>query len=241
MQRRSLPASSSWLPALEDTPTMALEVETSAGRFHLTFTQGFLAGQLSVVILALLAIRYVIFEDSSSSSRSSASAPGPRGAWPARAGAKRDTKGTKRRARGVDDDNDGELDIAKVMADILARTSYDVASHLGESLDWVNVVVAQALAGYRDDVQRGGWSGLLEAAATAAATEGDGDRRRTARDVMEEVLNRNTLGRGIGFLDPIEVTDVQFGQSYPIFTNARVRPADASGRMVRVFAVHALL
>ncbi|PWN89693.1 hypothetical protein FA10DRAFT_268219 [Acaromyces ingoldii] len=48
---------------------------------------------------------------------------------------------------------------------------------------------------------------------------------------MEEVLNRNTLGRGISFLDPIEVTDVQFGQSYPIFTNARVRPADASGRM----------
>lgn len=226
---------------------MALEVETSAGRFHLTFTQGFLAGQLSVVILALLAIRYVIFEDSSSSSssRSSASAPGPRGAWPARARAKRDAKGAKRRARGVDDDNDGELDIAKVMADILARTSYDVASHLGESLDWVNVVVAQALAGYRDDVQRGGWSGLLDAAATAATEEdgdGDGDRRRTARDVMEEVLNRNTLGRGIGFLDPIEVTDVQFGQSYPIFTNARVRPADASGRMVRVFsAVHALL
>ncbi len=43
---------------------------------------------------------------------------------------------------------------------------------------------------------------------------------------MEEILNRTSSS----FLDPIRVTEADFGDAYPIFTNARVRPADDTGR-----------
>lgn len=35
--------------------------------------------------------------------------------------------------------------------------------------------------------------------------------------------------------DPIQVTHVDFGDAYPVFTNARVRPADDTGRMVSIY------
>ena len=44
------------------------------------------------------------------------------------------------------------------MADIMNKVQYEMDSHASESIDWINVIVAQALAGYRQDIQYGGWS-----------------------------------------------------------------------------------
>ena len=208
-----------------------------AGSFfgiRLSFTQGFLAGQLSVVIIALIAIRYIIFEDS----KAARSKP--------RSSRVRTTSQGDARRKGRKDG--GDANVANVMADILNKVHYEIDSHSGESIDWVNVVFGQALAGYREDILAGGWSAERE-------IQVDGIQR-TARDWMEEMLNARTVGRGMDFLvsegfslidflqrlsltslysqDPIEVTHVTFGDAYPILTNARVRPADDTGRLVSI-------
>lgn len=36
--------------------------------------------------------------------------------------------------------------------------------------------------------------------------------------------------------DPIEVTSMSLGTAYPLFSNARIRPADAQGRIVSFIA-----
>lgn len=182
---------------------------------RLTFTQGFLAGQLSVVLLALVAIRYIIFEDSRSD-------PTSRAGRAKTSAAQADTlrKGRKSTSKKDGPGTDG-VSIASTMADIMSKVKYEIDSHAGESIDWLNVVVAQALAGYREDISVGGWSG-----------ERKRDQvQKTAREWMEEILNARTVGRGMSFLDPIRVTHVDFGDAYPVFTNARVRPADDTGRM----------
>lgn len=114
------------------------------------------------------------------------------------------------------------------LTSILANVGYDITSHAAESTDWLNVLLAQAVAGYREDVLAGG------ALLPAGDKEKDGKlgekKERTARDLMQDILNRST-GKAAEFLDPIRVTEVDFGDQYPLFSNARVRPADDAGRM----------
>ncbi|UZJ51122.1 hypothetical protein CBS101457_000442 [Exobasidium rhododendri] len=183
--------------------------------FRLTFTQGFLAGQLSVVIIALIAIRYIIFEDSRSpSSRVQSSR------------AKTSSQSDRMRKSGKSVSNKdglgaGAVNIGSVMTEIMSKVQYEADSHAGESVDWLNVVIAQAIAGYRDDIIAGGWS----------AEKRSNEAQVTAREWMENILNAKTVGRGMKILDPIQVNDVTFGDAYPIFTNTKVRPADDTGRM----------
>lgn len=192
-----------------------------------------------MVIVAILLIRYVIFEDSAtalekerlirlkiserrskrharalleSSKRAAAVLKGP--------GAGAGASASRSRSSG-----------RATFASILEKTAYDISTHPSESADWVNVMFAQAVAGYREDVLAGGG---LHPSSAAAAANGDpfsSEKERTARDLMEEILNRKTSGSNTSFLDPIRVTEADFGDAYPIFTNVRVRPADDTGRM----------
>lgn len=210
--------------------------------FRFTFAQGFLAGQLSVIIIALFAIRYIIFEDSKSSQKRT------------RRPSHIPIRISKNRKNGILPSNstrkdvplsttikDSEADVPRVMADIMNKVQYEMDSHASESIDWINVIVAQALAGYRQDIHYGGWSnddqdeerqGEKRAKKIDDKEGKEGTRlQRTARDWMEEILNLNTVGRGMTFLDPIQVNQVEFGDAYPIFSNAKVRPADDMGRM----------
>jgi maintenance of morphology protein 1 len=109
------------------------------------------------------------------------------------------------------------------MYELLSKVHYEIDSHPAETIDWLNVIVAQALAGYRQDMHSGGWShGDFP---LPAAEQG------SAREWVETVLNTQTIAKGISFLDPIEVTHIDLGDSYPILSNAKVRPADDLGRM----------
>lgn len=196
--------------------------------FRLTFLQGFFVGQLSVIVLALLAIRFIIFEDSKpppSHERARSTS------LPIRSSRKRKSISSKE-APHTDAASaahtHGFINVRAVMADILAKVHYEMDSHASESIDWVNVIFAQALAGYRHDVLAGGWTSTSAEPSAEPSAE---QPQRTARDWMEEVLNDRTIGRGMSFLDPIQVIDVHFGDSYPTFSNAKVRPADDTGRM----------
>ncbi|ETS64262.1 hypothetical protein PaG_01509 [Moesziomyces aphidis] len=218
-----------------------------------TFTQGLIVGQISMVVIALLLIRYVIFEDSAtalekerlmrlkiSERRSKRHAKALlQGARRAAAAPAPSSADNLRKSNRFSSDAR-----ASTFANILDKTSYDLASHLPESTDWLNVVFAQAIAGYREDVLAGGAlphphngpshppkhhsPGIHFGADSHPAGQPhlEPEKERTARDLMEEILNRATSS----FLDPIRVTEADFGDAYPIFTNARVRPADDTGR-----------
>lgn len=207
-----------------------------------------------MVIVALLLIRYVIFEDSAtalekdrlmrlkiSERRSKRHAKALlQGARRANGGATTASSSAAanpmRRSNRISSDSK-----ASMFANILDKTAYDLSSHLPETTDWLNVMFAQAIAGYREDVLAGGVSSHPPSrshnhhTASRHAFGSDADhnphhlepeKERTARDLMEEILNRASSS----FLDPIRVTEADFGDAYPIFTNARVRPADDTGR-----------
>ncbi|KAN0060570.1 ERMES complex subunit mmm1 [Thecaphora frezii] len=238
-----------------------------------TFTQGLIVGQISMVVIALFLIRYVIFEDSATALEKErlmrlkiSERRSKRHAKALLDHAKRlgttsklalHHRGT---GRDLDDDDAAEKGGTKAtLAEILDKIGYDITSHGSESCDWLNIVLAQAVAGYREDVLAGGvapqpasppqppagngstmasgmnFSTLFGSSSPATPDASDApaparEKERTARDLMEEILNRST-SKANSFLDPIRVTEADFGEAYPIFTNARVRPADDTGRM----------
>lgn len=204
-----------------------------------------------MVLVALLLIRYVIFEDSATALEKErlmrlkiSERRSKRHAKTLLQGARRVAAPSSashplRKSHRISSDTR-----ASVFANILDKTAYDLSSHLPESTDWLNVMFAQAIAGYREDVLAGGVSPDPPSSQHRASTRHGGpsiqfgtdpvdpltdlepEKERTARDLMEEILNRTSSS----FLDPIRVTEADFGDAYPIFTNARVRPADDTGR-----------
>ncbi|CAK9786726.1 hypothetical protein CC85DRAFT_248302 [Cutaneotrichosporon oleaginosum] len=155
-----------------------------------TFTQGFLFGQATVILLGLLFVRYVVF--------SPADALDPV-AW---------------RQRREERAKKALLSTTAVppppTSYLLDNTGYDMATHPAESADWINVVGAQILQGYRNDLLSSG------------GEEG-------ARKQFERWLN--PPGRTLSWLDPIDVTSVSLGKTFPLLSNARMRPADDQGRV----------
>ncbi|BEI80214.1 hypothetical protein CcaverHIS002_0107430 [Cutaneotrichosporon cavernicola] len=155
-----------------------------------TFTQGFLFGQATVILLGLLFVRYVVF--------SAADAVDPV-AW---------------RQRRQERAKKALLSTTAVppppTSYLLDNTGYDMSTHPAESADWINVVGAQILQGYRNDLLSSG------------GEEG-------ARKQFERWLN--PPGRTLSWLDPIEVTSVNLGKTFPLLSNARMRPADDQGRI----------
>lgn len=108
---------------------------------------------------------------------------------------------------------------------------------------WLNVLMAHVWEGYRDDFLAGGsdrpipfvegetqeeeWEDETEDGAEATSVQ------RTARHLIQDIINRPKLENGkLEFLDQIQVTECLVGDSYPILSNARVRPRDDQGRVV---------
>ncbi|KIR71501.1 mitochondrial outer membrane protein [Cryptococcus deuterogattii CA1014] len=153
---------------------------------NLTFTEGFVLGQASFLIILLLFIRYVVFSPSEQIDHEG---------W------------RKRRAERADLLSSHTPPPLSVL---LSKTSYDMSIHPPESSDWVNVLLAQILQGYRNDLlSEGGEEG--------------------ARQRIEGWLNPK--GERLSWLDPIDVTSLSLGTSYPLLSNARIRPADGQGRL----------
>jgi len=104
-------------------------------------------------------------------------------------------------------------------SDLLSKLPYDLSSHPPETTDWLNVLLAQAIIAYRSLLH-----GLDD-----DPTMPKGNK---AKEMVEEAMNfaRGEVP-GIISVDYITVTEVEFGKEYPVCTNARVRPADETGRM----------
>lgn len=98
---------------------------------------------------------------------------------------------------------------------ILHSVAYDLPTHAPETLDWLNVLLAQTLGAYR---------ALVE-----GSTAGGGG----ARGLMEEVLSRASSDEGMLGMDMIEVGNVALGEGFPVLSNARVRPSGEGGVVSR--------
>ncbi|GAA5923649.1 ERMES complex subunit MMM1 [Sporobolomyces koalae] len=209
---------------------------------RLTFTQGVLLGQLSMVILAVLFLRYVVFEDPGAAKRerelaqlnedgsSNGNERRKSGAGAVMGTGEKDPRKKRRRTRTTTDSKiSGSGTAATVLPEtassILGSIGYDLSSHSPESLDWLNVLIAQLLSSYRllaSNHLAGGARGLIEDALN-----------RKVRPNGDEVDDGSSSAGLIG-LDEIQVDEVELGEGYPELSNARVRPSGNTGEGLRV-------
>ncbi|BGO88489.1 ERMES complex subunit mmm1 [Rhodotorula toruloides] len=212
-------------------PLPVVERQSSGPMF--TFTQGILLGQASMILLAVLFLKHVVFEDPNAAKRErerrkramtggTSETDGEAGGLEDGARRKRDRKGKGKAASLTADPPPTPAPSA---ASLLASLSYDLSSHAPESLDWLNILLAQLISSYRS---------------LAANHPGGG-----ARHLIEESLNRRSRfgasdededggSSGMVGLDYIEVDEVELGEGFPALTDARVRPSGVGGESVRV-------
>ena len=191
----------------------------------LTFTQGFLLGQLSVVIFLGCFIKFFIFGE----------APSP----PSRT-ARRTSKhirttslhGVPSSKSSVPQSLRNKASASNVLrpvptsatdiASILRKTYYQIPSrghgknnhstHQPESLDWFNVLLAQTIAQYRQ---------------TAYNLRDGSGATPTILASLEDALNDPE--KRPSFLDDIKITEISMGEEFPIFSNVRVISVEDDG------------
>ncbi|RUP51726.1 hypothetical protein BC936DRAFT_146305 [Jimgerdemannia flammicorona] len=149
-----------------------------------SFTQGLLLGQFSIIILFIVALRYLLLEDVDAKKRSTTTRSIPPTAKPTSA-----TQTT-----------------LPTTSDILAKTFYDLVRHQPESVEWLNVLLAQAITQFREEANVNGRLMLT----------------------VDDVLNG---GVRPDFVGPIRVTELNLGDDFPIFSKARIRPSDELAQM----------
>ncbi|KAH9221855.1 hypothetical protein DL95DRAFT_327267 [Leptodontidium sp. 2 PMI_412] len=180
----------------------------------LSFTQGLLLGQLSVVILLGAFIKFFIFGDPPSPDITAALRATERRSrtlahkrsllslrtTPSRPSAPSTHHQTLNKKRSSVLRNPPPL----TTNTILSKTYYNVDAHQPESLDWFNVLIAQTIAQFRSDAQHD------DAILTSLTKALNGTSRPD-------------------FLDEIKVTELSLGEDFPIFSNCRVIPVDEDG------------
>ncbi|KAH9825099.1 hypothetical protein DFH28DRAFT_1016521 [Melampsora americana] len=192
-------------------------LDQSSRFMRLTFTQGVLVGQLSLIIVVILFVRYVIFEDPEASRTNRRHKATDQFVYFKIQKPRRSSIVSSRRNRPSLADRTAK----PLVPDVLSKLSYDLSTHPPETADWLNVLVAQAIVAYRSLVH-----GELDEDCPSSSRGGK------AKSMVEEALNSVRDGEpGFVSIDYITVTEVDFGDQFPLCTNARVRPADETGRM----------
>ncbi|CRK28862.1 hypothetical protein BN1708_015343 [Verticillium longisporum] len=175
----------------------------------LSFAQGLVLGQLSVVLVLAAFIKFFIFGDP----------PSPEVTASLRATERRSkTLAHKKSLLGLRTatGRPGQPALNKkkssvlrspynlTIGSILSKTYYNVDSHQPESLDWFNVLVAQTIAQFRSDAQHD--DAILSS--------------------LTKALNGTSRP---DFVDEIRVTKLSLGEDFPIFSNCRIIPVDEDG------------
>ncbi|KAK2743489.1 ERMES complex subunit mmm1 [Onygenales sp. PD_40] len=210
------------LPLLTNLTSGTDQGQPPPAQPSLSFTQGLLVGQLSVVLLLGAFIKFFIFGE----------APPP----PSRGLSSRTS--THRRSYSINNaaasdasprtlrEKPSTSNILRPVPSsstntrsILRKTYYSAtptnptskhgrsrlhhSSHQPESLDWFNVLIAQTIAQYRQTAY------ILKDSPTSSILAS-----------LTETLNNP--GKKPSFIDKISVTDISLGEEFPIFSNCRV-------------------
>lgn len=167
----------------------------------LSFTQGFLLGQISITLIIFCFIKFFIFGEP----------PPPEVRHATRGAERRQRTLSHQRSLGPNSSllRHKHSTILRppppVTSDtILAKTYYNVKGHQPESLDWFNVLVAQTIAQLRADARQDG----------AVLTS------------LTNILNAPTRPDWLG---EIRVTEIELGDEFPIFSNCRIIPVEDGG------------
>ena len=182
------------------------KINTSLSSLNNTwsFTQGFIIGQISVIALLIVFIKFFVFADGND--LGSSSARDISGVIVRREGA---LSGNNKVKKNSSHDNETETsngNNTKIQT-ILEKTYYDVCKHAPESLDWFNVLVAQTISQVR---------------AEALLSE-------NIYHSLNDFLSELDLPE---YLDKINLTEIDIGDDFPIFSNCRITHSkDNSGRL----------
>lgn len=163
-----------------------------------SFTQGLIIGQLSVILVLCIFIKFFVFADSSTLGSTTGTS----------SSSKADASNilVKRKNNKGDGDNGGEGRPDDI-GTILEKTYYDVDNHAPESLDWFNVLIAQTISLLRNE-----------------ALQAD-----NIYHSLNEFLSKLNLP---DYLGDIQMTEIDIGDDFPIFSNCRIRPSnDSHGRL----------
>ncbi|KAK3944716.1 maintenance of mitochondrial morphology protein 1 [Diplogelasinospora grovesii] len=193
---------------------MAQDVCPARPEPTLSFTQGLILGQLSMVLLIAAFIKFFIFGDPPSpevtaslraTERRSRTLAHKKSLLSLRTSSAQQTSPkqpglSKKKSSILRTSNPPALTIGS----ILNKTYYRVDSHQPESLDWFNVLVAQTIAQFRSDAQHD------DAILTSLTKALNGTSRPD-------------------FVDEIRVTELSLGEDFPIFSNCRIIPVDEDG------------
>ena len=190
---------------------------------NLSFTQGFLLGQASVVIFIAFFIKFFIFGESPSVAdvraqkfrQRSFSSPHQRAISinsPTSSPQRRLKQTIPQQQRQQQQQQQQRAANRNVLrpptklttATILDKTYYNVKSHQPESLDWFNVLIAQTIAQFRDDAHQD------EAILSSLTALLNGEKKPD-------------------YLGEINVTEISLGEDFPILSNCRVHPVAEEG------------
>ncbi|EHY54513.1 ERMES complex subunit mmm1 [Exophiala dermatitidis] len=185
----------------------------------LTFTQGLLLGQVSVVVLIFCFIKFFIFGEappppSKASGRAPRHVRAP--SLHSLASSKSAPPQSLRNQASATNVLRPVPTSATDIASILRKTYYQIpgrghgrhhhSTHQPESLDWFNVLVAQTIAQYRQtayDLRDSSSGGKPTIVSSLEAAINDPEKRPS-------------------YIDKIKITEISMGEEFPIFSNVRV-------------------
>lgn len=167
-----------------------------------SFTQGLIVGQVSVILVIAIFIKFFVFAESTHTTSTASSSIKDASAI------------IVKREKQISDasgDEDAEVDPAQAarskLSLILEKTYYDVDNHASESLDWFNVLIAQTISQLRTEAL------LLD----------------NIYHSFNEFLAQLDMPE---YLDKIRITEIDIGDDFPIFSNCRIKHSkDGTGRL----------
>ncbi|GMF57468.1 unnamed protein product [[Candida] boidinii] len=182
-------------------PNQQLSVPTisSTSSSSWTFTEGFILGQISVIILLIAFIKFFIFSESTPNTNKKV----------LRSSDKDSIQGLNNYLSSSSSINSSSLftssslnhlnnhlllneDLSELTNSILEKTYYDVNIHQAESLDWFNVLLAQVISNFRKEALR--------------------------NDNIYNILNETLSSSGLpDYIDKIYINDIKIGNDFPIF------------------------
>ncbi|KAK6465858.1 maintenance of mitochondrial morphology protein 1 [Scheffersomyces coipomensis] len=173
-----------------------------------SFTQGLIIGQVSVIFIIIVFIKFFVFADPTPTSSKTKSRVDTSGVIVRRDKKKAndDSEGGSNGGNG-DGSEDNEKFKNSNLSSILEKTYYDVDTHSPETLDWFNVLIAQTISQFRSEaiLSDNIYHSLTEFLETADLPE---------------------------YLDKINITEIDIGDDFPICSNCRIKHSqDGSGRL----------
>lgn len=130
---------------LRETIQHELAGISASSHTNWSFTQGLIVGQMSVIVVIAIFIKFFVFAESThTTSTASSSSKVASGIIVKREKHSSDIS-------GEDDEVDPAQSARAKLSQILEKTYYDVDNHAPETLDWFNVLIAQTISQLRTE------------------------------------------------------------------------------------------